>query len=150
MSRQNPHAGLLKIRTWQRDQSAAVVESTLREMQILASRIDELTRSIAKWSQQRRKLQTGIVKLQDWRENEAYRIELIDQKNALLKNQEVLGQRLAHEQSVLLEHEKELKQVEKIIEHAQTVQRAKELTLEQAQLDEWAGVQARISRTTRP
>ena len=77
MSRENPHAGLLKIRTWQRDQSSAVVESTLREMQILASRIDELTRSIAKWSQQRRKLQTGIVKLQDWRENEAYRIELI-------------------------------------------------------------------------
>ncbi|MFM9065142.1 MAG: hypothetical protein ACKOOI_19205, partial [Pirellula sp.] len=95
MSRENPHAGLLKIRTWQRDQSSAVVESTLREMQILASRIEELTRSITMWSQQRRKLQTGIVKLQDWRENEAYRIELIDQKNALLKEQEVLGKRLA-------------------------------------------------------
>jgi flagellar export protein FliJ len=119
-------------------------------MQILALRIDELTRSITMWSQQRRKLQTGIVKLQDWRENEAYRIELIDQKNALLKEQEVLGQRLAQEQSILLEHEKELKQIEKIIEHAQTVQRAKQLALEQSQLDEWAGVQSRISRTTRP
>ncbi|MCE2799611.1 MAG: flagellar FliJ family protein [Planctomycetaceae bacterium] len=150
MSRENPHAGLLKIRTWQRDQSAAIVQATQREMQILASRIDELTQSIAKWSQQRRELQTGIVKVQHWRENEAYRIELIEQKNGLLKEQEALGQRLAHQQSILLEHEKELKQIEKIIEHAQTAQRANQQAVEQAHLDEWAGVQARISRTTRP
>jgi flagellar biosynthesis chaperone FliJ len=49
-----------------------------------------------------------------------------------------------------LEHELELKQVEKLIERAESALDADRLAAEQASLDEWSGVQASISRTTRP
>jgi len=150
MSRDHPHAGLLKLRTWQRDQSAAIVLSTIREIQELTDRIRGLSQDIQMWSQQRRELQAGIVKLQRWRDNETYRLKLIDQKNALLLELQSLEDRLEAERLMLLGHETELKQVQKIIEHAQTAKETKERSCEQSLLDEWAGVQARISRTTRP
>lgn len=148
--REQPHAGLLKIRTWQRDQSAAVVQATQRQIEQLVDRICELSESIAQWSQERKKLQSGIVKLQQWRENEVYRSELIDQKNRL--NQELAGlqHRQQTERSILLEHETELKQVQKMIEHAELAIASQRMAFEQSQLDEWAGTHARISRTTRP
>jgi hypothetical protein len=102
------------------------------------------------WSQQRRELQAGIVKLQRWRDNETYRLKLIDQKNALLVELQSLEDRLEAERLMLLGHETELKQVQKIIEQAQRAKESKERSCEQSRLDEWAGVQARISRTTRP
>lgn len=150
MTSNTPHSGLLKIRTWQRDQSAAVVQATQREIQHLVYRIEELTKSILQWSQERRKLQSGVVKLQQWRENEAYRNELIQQKSKTLCELELLDQRLQQERQVLLEHEKELKQVQKMIEHSDRIETTKRLKLEQSELDTWAGLQARISETTRP
>jgi len=150
MAKAKPHAGLLKIRTWQRDQSAAVVQQTLREIQNLSDRVELLTESISQWSQERRRLQTGVVKLQQWKENEAYRRELIEQKNKAIRELELLNQRLQLERQVLLGHETELKQAQKIIEHTRIAQSAKRLAQEQSDLDEWAGIQARISRTTRP
>jgi flagellar export protein FliJ len=150
MSDDNPLAGLLKIRTWQRDQSAAAVVCTTRDIQQLTDRIYRLHVDIQKWSQQRRELQTGIVKLQHWRDNEDYRLDLIDQKNSLLVALEDLEDRLQAERSILLEHETDLKRIKVVIEHAQLAKKAKEHSCEQSLLDEWAGVQARISRMTRP
>lgn len=150
MVKSTSHAGLLKIRTWQRDQSAAIVQQTQREIQILADRVDLLSESISLWSRERRKLQSGLVKLQQWKENEAYRRELIEQKNKAILELELLNQRLLLERQVLLEHETELKQAQKMVEHTLIAQSKKRLAQEQSDLDEWAGVQARISRTTRP
>jgi hypothetical protein len=150
MTRKNPHAGLLKIRISQRDQSVAVVQATQSQIQRLVERIEQLSGSITTWSEARKKLQAGVVKLQLWRENEAYRTELIEQKNELVQEFASLQDRLHQERSILLEHEKELKQIEKIIEHHEAARRSKDLAAEQAQLDEWAGLQARISRTTLP
>ena len=150
MTQKNPHAGLLKIRTSQRDQSVAVVQATESQIQRLVERIAQLTDSITTWSEARKKLQAGVVKLQQWRENEAYRAELIEQKNELVQEFASLQERLQQERSILLEHEKELKQIEKIIEHHEAARRSKDLAAEQAQLDEWAGLLARISRTTLP
>lgn len=150
MPRENPHSGLLKIRRWQRDQSVASVQSTQREIQMLAERIDALSESITQWSQARRKLQAGVVKLEQWRENELYRNGLLDQKRTLVEQLAVVQVKLEHQRAVLLEHELELKQVEKLIEHAESALDAHRLATEQASLDEWSGIQARISRTTRP
>lgn len=150
MPRENPHSGLHKIRRWQRDQSVASVQSTQREIQMLAERIDALSESITQWSQARRKLQAGVVKLEQWRENELYRNGLLDQKRTLLEQLAVVQVQLEQKRAVLLEHELELKQVEKLIEHAESALDAHRLAAEQASLDEWSGVQASISRTTRP
>lgn len=149
-TREIPHAGLLKIRTWQRDQSAAVVQATQRQIEQMIDQIQKLSDTIAQWSQERRKLQSGLVKLQLWRDNEAYRSELIDQKNRLVQELGKLQKRQQAEREVLLEHETELKQVQKMIEHAELAIAAQRIAAEQSQLDEWAGNQARISRTTRP
>jgi hypothetical protein len=50
----------------------------------------------------------------------------------------------------LLEHETQVKQVQRMMERARMAERGKEQSMEQSCLDEWAGIQARISRTTRP
>lgn len=150
MARDKPHSGLLKLRTWNRDRSAAAVLSTTREAEQLMVRIQTLNQDILRWSQQRRELQKGIVKLQQWRDNEAYRLELVDQKNSLLVELEALELRLQTERSILLEHETQVKQVQRMMERARMAERGKEQSMEQSCLDEWAGIQARISRTTRP
>lgn len=150
MTRDKPHSGLLKLRTWKRDRSAAAVLSTTREAEQLMVRIQTLNQDISRWSQQRRELQKGIVKLQQWRDNEAYRLELVNQKNSLLLELKALEVRLQTERSILLEHETQVKQVEKMMEHARVAKKAKERSIEQSCLDEWAGIHAMISRTTRP
>lgn len=150
MRRENPHSGLLKIRRWQRDQSIASVQSTQREIQLLAERIEALSESIAQWSQARKELQAGLVKLEQWRENELYRTGLLDQKRTLVEHLAMLEAQLEQQRAVLLEHELELKQVEKLIEHAESAFNTQRLAAEQASLDEWSGVQASISRTTLP
>ena len=109
-----------------------------------------LSESITQWSQARRKLQAGVVKLEQWRENELYRNGLLDQKRTLVEQLSVVQEQLEQKRAVLLEHELELKQVEKLIEHAESALDAHRLAAEQASLDEWSGVQASISRTTRP
>ncbi|MCY3004475.1 MAG: hypothetical protein NTV29_00695 [Planctomycetota bacterium] len=150
MPRENPHSGLLKIRRWQRDQSVALVQSTQQEIQFLVERIDALSESISQWSQARKALQAGLVKLQQWRENELYRSVLLDRKRTLVDQLDVLQVRLEQERAVLLEHEKELKQVQRLIAHAESALSLERLAAEQASLDEWSGVQASISRTIRP
>jgi flagellar export protein FliJ len=117
---------------------------------MLAERIDALSESITQWSQARRKLQAGVVKLEQWRENELYRNGLLDQKRTLVEQLSVAQEQLEQKRAVLLEHELELKQVERLIEHTESALDADRLAAEQASLDEWSGVQASISRTTRP
>lgn len=140
MNSDNPHLGLMRVRTWQRDQSAAVVQATEHEIQLLIDRIDGLTESIARWSEERKKIQSAVIKIQLWRQNEAYRSELIQQKAGLLKELDRLDQRLESERANLLEHEKELKQVEKLIERARQEHQARQQATEQALLDEWSGL----------
>lgn len=144
------HQQLMKVRRWQRDQQVGAVQGTERAIGLLKSEIERLAKAIAQWSDARRALQTGVVKLNDWRENDTHRNELLQLHGRLLDELHELSRTLDEQRSVLLEREKSLKQVEKLhqwkLEHQEEEIRADE----QSYLDEWSGAQARMSRTTRP
>lgn len=144
------HQQLMKVRRWQRDQQVGAVQGTERAIGLLKSEIERLAKAIAQWSDARRALQTGVVKLNDWRENDTHRNELLQLHGRLLDELHELSRTLDEQRFVLLEREKSLKQVEKLhqwkLEHQEEEIRADE----QSYLDEWSGAQARMSRTTRP
>lgn len=150
MASRDIHQQLMKVRRWQRDQQVGAVQGTERAIGLLKSEIERLAKAIAQWSDARRALQTGVVKLNDWRENDTHRNELLQLHGRLLDELHELSRTLDEQRFVLLEREKSLKQVEKLhqwkLEHQEEEIRADE----QSYLDEWSGAQARMSRTTRP
>jgi flagellar export protein FliJ len=150
MSNRDIHKQLVRVRRWQRDQQVVQVQGTERAINVLKSEIEQLALAISQWSDARRALQSGIIKLNDWRENETHRNELLRLHEHYVQELDELSKNLNEQRAVLLEREKSLRQVEKLYE-VRLEHQAEQLRLdEQATLDDWSGVQARISRTTRP
>lgn len=150
MNNRDIHKQLIKVRRWQRDQQVVQVQSTERAISALKGEIEKLAIAITQWSDARRALQSGIIKLNDWRENETHRNELLRLHERYVDELDGLSETLNEQRSVLLEHEKSLKQVEKLDEVRMEHQAEQLRSDEQANLDEWSGAQARMSRTTRP
>lgn len=150
MSNRDIHKQLIKVRRWQRDQQVVQVQGTERAISALRSEIEQLALAISQWSDARRALQSGIIKLNDWRENETHRNELLRLHECYVEELDVLSKTLNSQRAVLLEREKSLRQVEKLYEVKLEHQAEQLRSDEQANLDEWSGAQVRISRTTRP
>ena len=150
MSNRDNYKQLIKVRRWQRDQQVVQVQGTERAINVLKSEIEQLALAISQWSDARRALQSGIIKLNDWRENETHRNELLRLQEYYVEELDGLSKNLNEQRAVLLEREKSLRQVEKLYEVRLEHQAEQLRSDEQATLDDWSGVQARISRTTRP
>ena len=150
MSNRDIHKQLIKVRRWQRDQQVVQVQGTERAIGILKSEIEQLALAISQWSDARRALQSGIIKLNEWRENETHRNELLRMHECYVEELDALSKTLNEQRSELLEREKSLKQVERLEEVRMEHQAEQLRSDEQANLDEWSGAQARMSRTTRP
>jgi flagellar export protein FliJ len=150
MSNRNIHEQLIKVRRWQRDQQIVVVEGTARQIGTLRSEIARLAESILAWSDARRAMQSGIIKMAEWRENEQHRSELLHQRDKLQAEVNLLTEQLAEQRQILIDREKQLKQVERLHEIKQQQHAAVVASAEQSEIDSWAGLQARMSRSTRP
>lgn len=150
MSNRNIHEQLIKVRRWQRDQQIVVVEAIARQIGALRLEIEHLAESILAWSDARRALQSGVIKMADWRENEHHRSELLHQRDKLQAEVNVLTVQLSEQRQILIDREMQLKQVEKLHEIKQLHYAAVVASAEQSEIDSWAGLQARMSRRTRP
>ena len=146
----NSYKALLKVRRWKRDLAIAVVQNTQQEISVLLGKIDELAQAIHRWTAARKQLQHGIVKIDLWQANEAYRNRLLDSHRQLEDEVNTLETRLARERALLLEQEVAVKQIEKLIEKEGREQAFRSNATEQQTIDDWASLQASTSRTTRP